>query len=124
MKIRIIMRVTCFLLLLISSAFSLPLSLTAKAELSGEDIDVNSEYSSGTISSTNENISLWYTWINCNGTQVICLAYQSTAVRPPVTTFIGQHYMTENNDEAFVGNTLTGMEIYNDTNRNGIPDGP
>jgi len=126
MKAKIFVQlVTCFLLsLMISSALSLPFSMTVKAELNGEGIDVNSEYSSGTTGSPNENLSLWYAWINCNGTQVIYLAYLSTSVRPPVITFVGQRYITENNEEVFVGNTLTGMEVYNDTNGNGIPYGP
>ncbi|HVP16148.1 MAG TPA: hypothetical protein VMT42_02145 [candidate division Zixibacteria bacterium] len=116
---------TFFLLSLItSSTLGLPFSNSAKAEVNGNSIDVNSEYSSGTISSPIQTLSLWYAWINCNGTQVIYLAYQSTSVRPPVITFVGQRYITENDEEVFVGNTLTGMEVYNDTNGNGIPDGP
>jgi hypothetical protein len=108
---------------MISSALSLSFSTNVvKAQLNGDSIDVNSEYSSGTISSPNETLSLWYAWINCNGTQVIYLAYQSTSGPSPVMTFIGQRYITENNEEVFVGNTLTGMEVYNDTNGNGIPD--
>jgi hypothetical protein len=126
MKAKILIQiVTCFLLsLMISSALSLPFSTNVKAELNGDSIDVNSEYSSGTIGSPIQTLSLWYAWISCNGTQVIYLAYQSTSVRPPVITFVGQRYITENNEEVFVGNTLTGMEVYNDTNGNGIPDGP
>jgi hypothetical protein len=98
--------------------------MNVRAELSGSGIDVNSEYSSGTISSPNETLSLYYVWINCNGTQIIFLAYQSTSGPSPVITFFGQHYITETGQEAFVGNSLSGMEVYNDTSGKGIPEEP
>jgi hypothetical protein len=85
-------------------------------------IDTNLEYSNGSISSQNPDLPLWYDWVNASGTQIIFLAYHSYVVNPPITTFLGQHYYTENNTEVFVGNTLTSMEIYNDTNGNGLPD--
>lgn len=87
-----------------------------------EDIDTNLEYSNGSISSPHPELSLWYTWINTSDTQIIYLAYQSQILNPPVITFLGQHYHTENGTEIFVGNTLTAMEVYNDTNGNGVPD--
>ncbi len=89
---------------------------------SGSEIDTSKEYTEGILGSPNEDLALWYAWINCNGTQLIYLAYQSYMHRPPVVTFLGQHYLTENNEEAFVGNTLIGMDVYNDTNGNGVPD--
>lgn len=124
MKDRIFVQmITCFLLsLIVSFALTLSFSMNVRAELSGNGIDVNSEYSSGTIPLAYYGFSLWYTWINCNGTQLIYLACQPATVTPPVTTFLGQRYITENGDEVFVGNTLTGMEIYNDTDKNGIPE--
>jgi len=87
-----------------------------------EDIDTSVEYSNGSIGSPLQGLSLWYAWINTSGTQIIYLAYQSHVLNPPVVTFLGQHYRTENDTEIFVGNTLTAMEVYNDTNGNGVPD--
>jgi len=89
---------------------------------SAQDIDTNAEYSNGTIGSPLQGLLLWYDWINTSNTQVIFLAYQSYVLNPPVVTFFGQHYYTENGTEVFVGNTLTSMEVYNDTNGNGVPD--
>jgi hypothetical protein len=39
-----------------------------------------------------------------------------------VITFLGQNYHSENGTGVFVGNTLEAMEVYNDTNGNGVPD--
>jgi len=86
------------------------------------DIDTSLEYSNGSISSQHPDLPLWYDWVNASGTQIIFLAYHSYVVNPPIITFLGQHYYTENNTEVFVGNTLTSMEIYNDANGNGLPD--
>lgn len=88
----------------------------------GEEIDTRLEYSNGSIGSPHSGLSLWYTWINTSDTQIIYLAYQSYVLNPPVITFLGQHYYTENETEVFVGNTLTSIEVFNDTNGNGVPD--
>jgi hypothetical protein len=88
----------------------------------GETVDTGVEYSNGTIGSTIDGLAIWYVWINTNHTQVIYLAYVSTKYPPSVMTFFGQHYTTGNGTEVFVGNTLTAMEVYNDTNQNGVPD--
>jgi hypothetical protein len=95
---------------------------TAAAFSDGGNINVGAEYSNGSIGDPVNELALWYAWINTNGTQIIYLAYQSYKYPPPVTTFLGQHYHTGNNTEVFVGNTLTAMEVYNDTNKNGVPD--
>ena len=126
MKAKVFLQSVTFLILvlLISPRINLPFSTMAEGQLNGNSIDVNSEYSSGTISSPNDFYSLWYTWINCNGTQVIYLAYNSTSGRPPVATLFGQRYIDENNEELFVGNILTGMEIYNASGGNNVPQGP
>jgi hypothetical protein len=97
-------------------------SPTATAFSDGGNINVATEYSNGSIGDPTGELALWYAWINTNGTQIIYLAYQSYKYPPPVTTFLGQHYHTGNNTEVFVGNTLTAMEVYNDTNKNGVPD--
>ena len=85
-------------------------------------MNTDAEYFNATIGSPIEGLAIWYVWINTNSTQVIYLAYVSSKISPPVITFFGQHYMTGNGTEVFVGNTLTAMEVYNDTNRNGVPD--
>jgi hypothetical protein len=86
------------------------------------NIDTNLEYSNGTLTSRNPDLPFWYDWINVSGTEIIFLAYQSHVVNPPIITFLGQHYHAENETEVFIGNTLTSMEVYNDTNGNGLPD--
>lgn len=97
-------------------------SLIAKGSSYEINIDTNLEYSNGSIGSPREGLALWYAWVNASGTQIIFLAYHSDILPPPIITFLGQHYYTENNTEVFVGNTLSLMEIYNDTNGNGLPD--
>lgn len=91
-------------------------------ESEGTSIDVSGEYSNGSIGSPLQGLSLWYAWVNTSGTQIIYLAYQSYILNPPVVTFLGQHFYVENDTEIFVGNTLSAMEVYNDTNENGVPD--
>jgi len=97
-------------------------STIAKQSSSETNIDTNAEYSNGTIGSPAEGLCLWYTWINTNNVQTIFLAYQSHIYNPPIITFLGQHYHAENDTEVFVGNTMNSMEVYNDTNGNGLPD--
>lgn len=96
--------------------------MIASGSIGGGDIDTSTEYSNGSVSSPHQGVALWYVWVNSNGTQIIYLAYHSYIYNPPVVTFLGQHYQTENGTEVFVGNTLTSMEVYNDTNGNGVPD--
>ena len=88
----------------------------------GETVNTDAEFSNGTIGSSIGGLAIWYVWINTSSTQLIYLAYVSSKIPPPVLTFFGQHYVTGNGAEVFVGTTLTSMEVYNDTNRNGIPD--
>jgi hypothetical protein len=110
--------------LVASWPISQPLLTVVRGAFESEhiDIDVNVEYSNGSIGSPLQGLSLWYAWVNTSGTQIIYLAYQSHILNPPVVTFLGQHYYIENDTEIFVGNTLSAMEVYNDTNRNGVPD--
>jgi hypothetical protein len=125
MKIRtwIIFQIGLQLIALIASGQTwLSLSTTAKGSTQEVNVDVNAEYSNGTLGSAYQELALWYDWVNTSRTQLIFLAYYSYVVNPPIVTFLGQHYYTENNTEVFVGNTLTAMEIYNDTNGNGLPD--
>jgi hypothetical protein len=67
-------------------------------------------------------VYIWYAWVNSSGSQVIFLAFQSSVTNAPVITFLGEHYYAQNGTEVFVGNTLGAMEVYNDTNGNGLPD--
>jgi len=113
--------------LLLSALISASLVLTSSRVIatdapSGHIVDTSLEYSNATISSPTEGLSVWYVWINTGPTQVIYLAYVSNRYPPPVLTFFGQHFTTVNNTEVFIGNTLTAMEVYNDTNHNGVPD--
>jgi hypothetical protein len=89
---------------------------------SDETMNTASEFCNGTIGSPSDPLVVWYVWINTSGVQVIYLACLSYMYPPPVITFFGEHYWTENGTEIFVGNTLTAMEVYNDTNGNGLPD--
>jgi len=85
-------------------------------------IDTQSEYSNGSLQFYDFVMNLWYDWINTQGTQVIFFAYYSEVYNSPIITFVGQHYVTMNGTEVFVGNTLTLMELYNDANKNSVPE--
>ena len=87
-----------------------------------QTVDTSGEYSNGTIGSPTDPVVVWYAWINNSGCQVIYMACLSYMYPPPTITFFGEHYWTENGTEMFVGNTLTVMEVYNDTNGNQVPD--
>jgi len=83
------------------------------------NIDTNAEYANGSISTP--PVDMWYAWVNVSDTQVIYYALFSDEVNSPIMNFLGQHFQVENDTEVFVGNTLTLIEIYNDTNGDGIP---
>jgi hypothetical protein len=78
------------------------------------------EYTSGYSSS--EWGEVWYTWINASGTQVIFTALYSTVYNSPVRVFLGEHYNSTLGQPILVGNALTMIEVYNDTNHNGMLD--
>jgi len=84
-------------------------------------VDTKSEYSNDSIK-LGPGVSLWYAWINASGTQVAFFTYYSDVYNSPIQTFLGQHYMADNETEVFIGNTLLLMEAYNDTNRNSVPE--
>jgi hypothetical protein len=88
----------------------------------GEIVNTTAEFSNGTIGLPTDPVVVWYVWINTSSFQVIYMACLSYMYPPPIITFFGEHYWTENGTEMFVGNTLTAMEVYNDTNTNGVPD--
>jgi len=89
-------------------------------------IDTQSEYSNGSIRNRYQDgqlvMGLWYDWIYTQGTQVIFFAYHSEVYNSPIITFVGQRYVTVDGTEVFMGNTLSLMEAYRDTNRNNVPD--
>ena len=82
--------------------------------------DTGTEYASGYFSS--EWGGVWYAWINALGTQIIFTAMHSDVVNSPVRVFLGEHYNSTLGQPMLVGNALTMIEVYNDTNQNGILD--
>jgi hypothetical protein len=99
--------------------FSTQTTLRAEATASQLNIDTNSEYANGTITMSSV-VKIWYAWVNVSETQVIYYALFSNEVNSPIVNFLGQHFQVENDTEVFVGNTLTLIEVYNDTNGDGI----
>jgi len=83
------------------------------------EIDTSQAYSSGLISGTQ---GAWYTWINESGVKLVFLALYSPVFNSPVFAFVGQEYNTLNKTPVFVGNALMLMEVFNDTNHNGVLD--
>lgn len=82
--------------------------------------DTGAEYTSGHSSS--EWGGVWYAWVNVSGTQVIFTALYSEAYNSPVRVFLGEHYNSAVGQPVLVGNALTMIEVYNDTDHNGILD--
>jgi hypothetical protein len=99
--------------------FSAQATLGSRAAASQTQIDTNAEYTNGSI--PRQTADIWYAWVNVSKTQVIYYALFSDEVNSPVINFLGQHFQVENDTEVFVGNTLTLIEVYNDTNGDGIP---
>ncbi|MDH5495796.1 MAG: hypothetical protein OEY24_08880 [Candidatus Bathyarchaeota archaeon] len=113
-------------LLVTSIIFSASL-LSANVTVSGQtisyqgDIDTNAEYANGSIPTPPTGVWIWYTWVNISETQVICYALFSDTYNSPIMSFLGQHFKVENDTDVFVGTTLALIEVYNDTNEDGIP---
>jgi len=91
-------------------------SLKPMVALADSEIDTAKESVSGYLP------GIWYTWVNALGTHLIFIALHQEQYNSPVFTFLGQHYTSLNNLQVFVGNALTLMEVYNDTNGNGVLD--
>ena len=87
---------------------------------STDAINVGLEYGSGFL----PQLSLWFSWINTGITQVIFViaGYPEGDHFYPGTSFVGQHFYTENDTEVFVGHSVLVYELFNDTNGNGILD--
>ena len=100
--------------------FSTQTTLCAEASVSQLTIDTNSEYANGSIS-ISPVVDIWYAWVNVSDTQIIYYVLFSNEVNSPIINFLGQHFQVENDTEVFVGNTLTLIEVYNDTSGDGIP---
>lgn len=100
--------------------FSTRATLCAEASASQLTIDTNSEYANGSIS-ISPVVDIWYAWVNVSDTQIINYVLFSNEVNSPIINFLGQHFQVENDTEMFVGNTLTLIEVYNDTNGDGVP---
>lgn len=107
---------------LLTSLLLLALSFSTVGIDSGyARVDTKSEHSSGSISH-GPGVNLWYTWVNASGTQVAFFTYYSDIYNSPIQSFLGQHYLADNDTEVFIGNTLLLMEAYSDTNGNGAPE--
>jgi len=96
-----------------------PVSIEGSIYHSTSAIVTNAEYSNGSI--PGELLDLWYVWINTSESQILYYVLTSEEVNPPIKNFLGQHFQVENGTEVFVGNTLVLIEVYNDTNGDGIP---
>jgi len=107
------------LALLSATWFSAQATLGSEATDSQMHIDTDSEYTNGSIPTPIGGI--WYAWVNVSETQVIYYSLFSDEVNSPIINFLGQHFQVENDTEVFVGNTLTLIEVYNDTNGDNIP---
>jgi hypothetical protein len=86
---------------------------------SGQNIDTNAEYTNGSIPTPYGGI--WYVWINVSETKIIQYSLFSNEYNSPIMSFLGQSFQIGNGTEVFIGNTLTLIEVYNDTSGDGIP---
>jgi len=84
-------------------------------------VDFSQEYFSGDIQVLPTSLA-WYTWVNVNGTHTIFLALHSAQYPSPVSAFVGESYNTSSGSRVFVANAIMAMEVYNDTDGNGILD--
>jgi len=82
-------------------------------------IDTNAECSQGSISG--QYCSIWYDWVNASDTQIVHYVLYSNVVNSPIISFLGQHFKVEDDTEVFVGSVMAMIEVYNDTNDDGIP---
>ena len=89
--------------------------------LAQSSVNFSTEYSSGDVQVLPYS-QAWYTWININGTHTIFLALHSTEYPSPVSAFVGESYNTSSGSRVFVANAIMAIEVYNDTDGNGILD--
>lgn len=109
-------------IILLACVFAFPVNVTFQAAAVSPDlpIDTNAEYANGSISLPPYG-HIWYTWINTSTTQVISYALFSDQVNSPILNLLGQHFQLSDGTEVFVANTLSLMELYNDTSGDGLP---
>ncbi len=82
-------------------------------------------FSNGTISPPNSPLKIWYTWIDVSGTQLVNYAMYTAPDYPfpvPIASLIGQHVHLADGSDVFVISALDGMEVYRNSNGDGIPD--
>jgi hypothetical protein len=89
--------------------------------LAQSSVDFSQEYASGDVQILPYS-QAWYTWVSINGTHIIFLAEHSTQYPSPVSAFVGESYNTSTNSRVFIANAIMAIEIYNDTDGNGILD--
>lgn len=104
-----------------ASLLSTNVTVSGRTISSQGDINTNAEYANGSIPTPPTGVWIWYTWVNTSETQVICYALFSDTYNSPIMSFLGQHFKVENDTDVFVGTTLALIEVYNDTNGDGIP---
>jgi len=103
------------------SAVILPALVHTRLLAQSSSIDISTEYSSGDVQVLPSSLA-WFTWVNVNGTHTIFLALHSTQYPSPVSAFVGESYNTSSGSRVFVANAIMAIEVYNDTNGNGILD--
>lgn len=121
-RVRILSKsaLTFVVVIIMLSAVVLP-GLFHTRLMAQSSVDFSKEYSSGDVQ-VFPYTQAWYTWININGTHTIFLALHSTQYPSPVSAFVGQSYNTSTSSRVFVANALMAMEVYNDTDGNGMLD--
>lgn len=105
-------------ILLVAICF-LPRNVSAAITMNSIPINTNAEYTNGTMPAGFGDI--WYDWVNTSKTQIIYYVLYSNTVNSPIINFLGQHFQVENGTEVFVGSTMAMIEVYTDTNGDGIP---
>ena len=103
------------------SSLSTDVTVSGQTISSQAYIDTNAEYANGSIPTPPTDVWIWYTWVNTSETQVICYALFSDTYNSPIMSFLGQHFKVENDTDFFIGTTLALIEVYNDTNEDGVP---
>jgi hypothetical protein len=94
-------------------------ALPSVSAASFSPIQKDTEYSNGTIHES--FFDIWYDWVNASGTQIIYYVLYSNIVNSPIVNFLGQNFHVGNDTGVFVGSTMALLEVYNDTNSDGIP---
>jgi len=84
-------------------------------------IDTTKAYASGFLSFSSSQ-GAWYTWVNEGGVKLVFLALYSPVYNSPVFAVVGQEFNASDGSPVFIGNALMAMEVFNDSNHNGILD--